>query len=88
MAFCEVIEEFKFSPDGRETIVYELGKYEIVSANPRPNQVTTLCAEYAARKGYALKEGTTNIFEVENAPLDKPATKVAPRTVAKGKKKS
>lgn len=88
MPTATVIEEFKFSPDGRETLTYLPGEYEIVAAYPGPGQVTQLCADYASRKGYALKEGTSSVFEVENAPLAPPAAPATPKPAAKSKKKS
>lgn len=89
MPTLTVIEEFKFSPDGRETIVYEPGEYEIVPANPRPGQVTELCAEYAERKGKAIGEGAPNLLDGDPDPLEQPATVAkAAKTTAKGKKKS
>lgn len=87
MPTATVIEEFNFSPDGRETLTYFPGEYEIVAAYPGPGQVTQLCAEYASRKGYALKDGTSSVFEVETVPLAPPAAQASPKPAAKSASK-
>ncbi|OIO03163.1 MAG: hypothetical protein AUJ49_05010 [Desulfovibrionaceae bacterium CG1_02_65_16] len=73
----EVVETFKFSPDGREVVTYEPGEHE----------VSELCAVYAGRKGFATYEGAPNLFEVDCGPLDQ-SSESAPAKGKKSKKKS
>lgn len=79
MPTIDVHREFKFSPDGREVVLYKPGQHE----------VTELCATYAQRKNYASPAGVPEVVVVELLPEAPAASKeeaVAPLAVTAGKK--